>query len=492
MNMRTFEIIILLSISILPFIKRPVKKQIKPIYIHIFFLILLGLHLVIEGWRWQMFPAYFLLIFLSWRFKVIDPSRSKSFSFPRIMGYSALLIIILIAWIPPIVLPVFSLPEPAGNYVVGTESIFITTGKDEIITKDPSDTRELSYKIWYPSETVTENLKPEQYIDPASRAGFATKYGLPPSSLNYLDLVKTHSFSEIPIAKGKFPVLIFSHGYGSKATGYYALLSELASQGYVIVNMNHTYESLGVTFPDGRRAFFNYEYQNEISEGSMDSVQPVIEAFRTGLDFEKRHVIVRNTVKNYFEDEIQNRWAEDMIYTLDQLKKWNAEGFLKNKLDLDRIGVFGHSVGGGSAGKVAMKDQRIKAAANLDGIQWGEMIDSTYPIPYLYVSADWPADHEDINSHIYINKSSDYFYESKLLNSGHPNFMDIPFMIPVESLSGSGEIDPGLGIEIVSKLLTSFFNKHLKGIPDADPVKISDQYDLLELKTYKDAKLLSS
>jgi predicted dienelactone hydrolase len=76
--------------------------------------------------------------------------------------------------------------------------------------------------------------------------------------------------------------LIFSHGYGSRAQGYYALLSEIASQGYVIVNMNHSYESLGVTLPDGSEKYFDYAYQQEIADGSMDVVQPLIDAFMEG------------------------------------------------------------------------------------------------------------------------------------------------------------------------------------------------------------------
>jgi hypothetical protein len=131
-----------------------------------------------------------------------------------------------------------------------------------------------------------------------------------------------------------------------------------------------------------------------------------------------------------------------------------------------------------------MRDSRVRAAVNLDGIQWGDMIDSSYRIPYLYVSADWPADHEDINAHVYINKSTDYFYETKLLNSGHPNFMDIPFMIPVRPLAGTGEIDPYTSMEIVTELVTSFFDRHLKNLPEADPRAVGERYDLLEMTVY--------
>jgi hypothetical protein len=58
-------------------------------------------------------------------------------------------------------------------------------------------------------------------------------------------------------------------------------------------------------------------------------------------------------------------------------------------------------------------------------------------------------------------------------------------MIPVRSLSGAGDIDPYLGMEIVTKLLTSFFDKHLKNEPDSDPQKIDKEYKLLSLENKK-------
>ena len=483
--MRIFEIILLLVITVVPFVKRPLLRRMNPTYLIALLGILLSLHFIFEGWRWQMIPVYIIVFILIWRIKVINVAEPSRLSFLRVLGFLGITILLVVGWVLPMALPVFSLPEPTGPYSVGTEMIHVQTEQDEIISKDPDDKREFMVKIWYPSESDVSSMKGEKYLDAAGRSGFAMKYGLPPEALNYLDHVETYAFSGIPIADNSFPVLIFSHGYGSKATGYYALLSEIASQGYVIINMNHTYESLGVTFPDGRVKYFDYEFQIEIAAETMTVIQPLIDAFKNKKSYEERHPIVRKTTLNYFEGSVQDRWAEDMIITMDLLEKWNAEGVLKDKLDLNKIGVFGHSVGGGSAGNLAMKDDRVKAAVNLDGIQWGNKIDSMYHIPYLYVSADWPAEHEDINSHVYKYKSTDYFYETKLMKSGHPNFMDIPFMIPVRSLAGTGEIDPYLGTEIVTKLVTSFFDRHLKNEQAVNPESIGEQYDMLELTVYK-------
>ncbi|GAA5028357.1 carboxylic ester hydrolase [Marivirga lumbricoides] len=443
------------------------------------------MHLLFEGLRWQMFPAYVLLFVLAWRIKVVDASQPARLNFWRGSGYFVFVLVAVIAWVLPIALPVFTLPEPRGNYKVGTQILHVKTDKAEEITKDPNDKREFLCKIWYPSQADVSNLAGESYLDQTGREGFATKYGLPANALNYLDYVDTYVYPKIPVAEGKFPVLLFSHGYGSNATGYYALLTEIASQGYIIINMNHTYESLGATFPDGSKKYFDYQFQQEVTDWNAELMDPMIKAFEEGVEFEKRHQIARPAIKDYYEKNIQARWADDIVDVLDLLDQWNGEGFLKNKLNLDKIGVFGHSVGGGTAGRVAMQDSRIKAAANLDGIQWGKKIDTVYHLPFLFISADWPAEHMDINSHVYLKKSSDYFYDARLLNSGHPNFMDIPFLVTINAVNQSGDIDPALGTEITTKLVTAFFNRHLKSSADTDMEGIANEYDLLEMKVYK-------
>lgn len=485
--MRILEILLLLVVTILPFVKRPLlkitsKKQFSIILVAIFMI-----HLIFEGWRWQMFPIYFLLLILIWRINTVNETVPAKLTLARVAGYTGLIILLLPGWILPNFLPVFSLPEPTGEYLVGTHSIHVKTNMDETITKDVSDKRELMVKIWYPAKTIS-SARQDPYLDKANRTSFINKYGggiLPPASMDYLDRVKTHVYQEVPIAEEIFPVLVFSHGYGSNASGYYALLTEIASHGYIVLNMNHTYESLGATFPDGSEKLFDYEFQSVDGADAMKHIAPVRDAFERDLSYDERHAIIREASKDYNVTHMVKRWTNDMMYIIDQLESWNKEGFLKNKLDLEKIGVFGHSRGGGAAGQVTIKDNRIKAAANIDGIQWGEMMDTIYTKPFLYISADWPAEHQDINSHVYKNKSTDYFYETKVLTAAHPNFMDIPFMVPVKSLAQTGAIDPELGIKLTNDLVIAFFDKHLKMDKTAEPTKIADKYDLLEMTVYK-------
>ncbi|MUP45979.1 hypothetical protein E0K83_09515 [Gramella sp. BOM4] len=163
-----------------------------------------------------------------------------------------------------------------------------------------------------------------------------------------------------------------------------------------------------------------------------------------------------------------------------KLEEWNQKGTFRGKLDLNRIGVFGHSRGGGAAGDALLKSDKIKLGANIDGVQWGDIVDNRFQKPFMFISADWPDEHEDFNSHAYVNKSNDVFYKAWIHGSAHSNFMDIPFMIPLKELSQAGEIDPYLGMQLTTKLVISFFDKHLKK-KNLDINSLASEYDSLEL-----------
>jgi len=484
--MRILEIILLAAVTAIPFVKRPLLKITGKRYLLIALAGILILHLIFEGWRWQMFPGYLLMLILIWSIFKVDSTKPFKLTFLKGVGYTGVILLILLGWLLPNLFPVFSLPEPTGPYPVGTHMIDLKTTMDESITDDPTDKRELIIKVWYPADSIT-SIKQEPYLDRVNRTSFLHKYagGMPDAMTDYLDRVKTHVYQDAPVVHRTFPVLIFSHGYGSNATGYYALLTEIASHGYVIFNLNHTYESLGAAFPDGRVRLFNYAYQNAQSVDDMKHIKPIRDAFMKDLTYEERRTILREASKGYSVTTMVKRWAKDIVYTIGQLDDWDNEGFFKDRLDVQCIGVFGHSRGGGAAGQAALMDSRIKIAANIDGVQWGEILDTMFQIPILYISSDWPADHEDINALLYKNKSTDYFYECKLLTSAHPNFMDIPFLIPVRSLAQVGAIDPDLGIKITDDVLISFFDKHLKKDRSIDMRELGDTYKLLEMTVYK-------
>ncbi|OIQ30437.1 MAG: hypothetical protein BM564_03460 [Bacteroidetes bacterium MedPE-SWsnd-G2] len=427
-----------------------------------------------------MIPTYVLWIialFLAIKYSIKKPSNLalvfKSF---------IILIIAGLAYYVPSLLPVFKLPQPTGKYSVGTNDLELTVNRDEIITENPNDKRSFMIKTWYPTTDLSG--KQDLYIDKGGRNGFAMKYGLPISMLDYLDQVDTHVYRNAAIENESFPVLLFSHGYNSKANGYYALLSEVASHGYIVFAINHTYESTGSTFIDGKEVYFDNHFAQKIETDTWQIIVPIKDAFKTKISFEERQPIVKKALTTYFVKDIVNRWAQDIVDVSNVLQQYNSTGFFKDKLDMTRIGVFGHSRGGGAAGHSLLLPSSIKAGVNLDGVQWGEIADTTFQKPFMFVAADWPEEHENLNQHAYINKSSSYFYEGLIKNSAHSNFMDIPYMVPEQSISEAGTIQADMAISISSSLVTSFFDKHLKEKP-IDLLLLNSEFELLELKVFE-------
>ncbi len=480
--MRTLEITLLLLSAILPILsaqllfKLPLKS--RRIAIAGFISILLT-HLVFEGYRWQMIPIYFLSFFF-----VITAIQNKSFfgtsRFKKIVTSLILGFSLILGSVLSIGLPIFELPQPTGKYAVGALHYHLKTGAPEIISPEPSDNRELMLKIWYPAALNNEPTEP--YLTKAERVGFARKYGIPDAALNYLDCIETNTYVNPNTAKGKFPVLIFSPGIYTNATGYYALLEELTSRGFIVVNINPTYESTGSSFPDGSMLFYNQEFDRKHNTKAMSklawgSTQDYLKAKTKKEEF----AAVEELLRNYVANIITLRWAKDISLVIDHLYNLKTEIPLAQHMNLTKIGVFGHSQGGAAAGEALIYDSRIKAGLNLDGVQWGNVLDTSFSKPFAYLSSDWPEDHPNLNEHIYQRGNSTDFYEGKILHSGHASFMDIPLMINIPVINESGSIAPTLAHKISSTFVLQFFEKYLQDEPH-QILELEDKFENLNLK----------
>lgn len=117
------------------------------------------LHLLAEGCRWQLIPAYLIILIATWclykSYYFFKGSR-----FRKIASGVFYVILLAIGWAAPYAIPVFDLPTPTGTYSIGSQYIHIKTNEDEIITNQEGDKRELMVKVWYPAiikDAVTVN-----------------------------------------------------------------------------------------------------------------------------------------------------------------------------------------------------------------------------------------------------------------------------------------------------------------------------------------------
>src|ERR1700676_1479799 len=107
--------------------------------------------------------------------------------------------------------------------------------------------RELLVRFLYPAN-LTGACELAEYTSPTVWGYFSELVGM------QLPEVTTNSCLAAPIANGPHPVVVFTHGYTGTFTDYTFIFEDLASRGYVVASVDHTYEATAVQFPDGRFA----------------------------------------------------------------------------------------------------------------------------------------------------------------------------------------------------------------------------------------------
>lgn len=168
-------------------------------------LVVLALHLSIEGYRWQMVPMYLFAALVS-----VSRLRSMSTHMPDVgkpqttypkkilscLGIILSFLFLAIATILPAILPVFNLPQPTGQYKVGiTEYRLLDSSRPETFTQTPEDKRNLQLQVWYPAaETSHGRTRPYWMNAKIKGPLLSSLLGFPPFLFNHLNRVKTHSY----------------------------------------------------------------------------------------------------------------------------------------------------------------------------------------------------------------------------------------------------------------------------------------------------------
>jgi predicted dienelactone hydrolase len=442
----------------------------------LFVLVLLVGQLFVSGFLWQLVPAYVVTILLALLTapqifsalinEPLRPSVGVNTQWLRLSGALFGFLLLAASVVSLLSFPVFNLPEPSGPFIVGTTKLYMNDkSRPEVFTQNPEDIRELMVKVWYPAEE--KGVRPERYVEPEVAASFAENKGFPAFVSSHTVQVKTHRYAGVPMAEAKdqYPVLIFSHGLQAPVEFYSAFLEELASHGYIIFGVQHTYETAAVKFPDGRIAYDNmhalsvgdrWEKVWQINQDYMKSTDPAVQV---DLIYEMNNLMPSS-------DRIR-AWAEDIHFVLDELEQLNREEESKffNRLDMDQLGGFGHSMGGAAIGQAMLLDSRIKAGANWDGTQWGDMIGNKLSQPFLGLDAV-----RDSSTYPFVFPNPTIYGEATipqlsfllLEGTGHSNFSDMAYLSPLKFITEAGPIDHGRCVELVNKLTLSFFNTHLR------------------------------
>lgn len=450
----------------------PNRKKIRMVSIGV--LLLLVAHLVIEGYRWQMLLAYVLSSIMiysaikrgSFVKKIVDSSNGKKYTI--ILSVSILL---LCNSALLILVPVFKLPNPTGAYAIGIKSEYWV---DKSINERSTSHRELMVTMWYPADIeVTSREHVVRYPFKEIGGALESLYGIPASLFNYMSYIKTNSYSQAMVSnkEEKYPVIVFSHGFNATRMQNFSQMEELASHGYIVISVDHPLDAAYIKYPDG--TFIT----NQISP----------------FDFihgdHQQNVLERSKDASFIINML------DYFYT-------SSDHFLFGKVDLEHVGIIGHSYGGATAVKTLFHDNRFIAGVNMDGGLYGIDVHAGVDKPLMTMLALSSYNYEPsenelqmmglsseayrrmMDNHLddvqtlYKSSKNSKSYMLTFLVGDHMSFTDSPLISPLLSVG----YNPHTMQREINGYVLDFFNQHLKGI-DSDNL-VERQTDKYQLQVY--------
>jgi predicted dienelactone hydrolase len=320
-----------------------------------------------------------------------------------------------------------STPVPTGPNSVGTRVLDLLDAAHEDPFLANGTKRELLVRFWYPA-SVNSGCNPAPYTDPAVWRYFSELTGLA------LPAVRTNSCLDARILDGAYPVVVFTHGYTATFTDYTFLFEDLASRGYVVASIDHTYEATAVAFADGRlakSAFGSYLEQTGRADEQALS----------------------------FAESVRLRDVRFVVGELARLNRGTESPFAGH-LDTTSIAVAGHSLGGLTALSAAQQDLRIRAAILIEGFAPVTSLEATNK-PVLMLDAgreQWSADEARL-----WDKLQGPRFAVNLKNAEHVTPTDAVWLAP--GAIRTGTMSPAQTVAAVRAYVAAFLDANLQGRP---------------------------
>jgi dienelactone hydrolase len=306
-------------------------------------LTLAGLSAGVDGPTWQLVPWIALAAvvgtaagYRAWRPRRRELRRPMWVRLVSGVGVVSTVLVALVGSLGLLFDPVPDLPPPSGRFAVGSETYTWTdTSREETSTAEPGDFREVVAQAWYPAQPTNGLTEP---YGGTGISGASLRGSYPAWFFTRFDEVDTHAVHVAPVVDSDagWPVVLFSPGGSMARQTCTALCVELASRGFVVIAMSHPYDSAATRLSDGTTVSTDFSLMTTPEQNAA-------------------LVDVR---------------VADAKFVLDQLAGLDGvapESVVAGHLDLQRVAMIGHSLGGAAATRMLAEDDRIDAAVNIDG-----------------------------------------------------------------------------------------------------------------------------
>lgn len=363
--------------------------------------------------------------------KKADGDKKTGVVFAKAAGTVILYLIVLV---PAFIFTGYQGLPVSGSYEVAqTQAIFVDNSRQETFETDGSK-REIPVHFYYPANVTGQE---------------------------------------------EFPLVLFSHG----AFGYYqsntSTYMELASNGYVVISLDHPYHSFFTEDTDGKLITVNPQFLNEVYYINEESTpeQEIYEISSKWLDIRTADInAVLDAMKNVKKSgQLSDDW---FCGTKESVKEELLSVIAM--ADCENIGLFGHSLGGAAAVSVGRMRTDVHAVIDLDGTMLGEKLgyengaylfqEDPYPLPLLSI---------DNENHYIQGQSLGSYYVNNVViekavdgrntylkGSGHFTFTDLPLFAPILAkkldLGNVSTMDAEHGIKITNEIVLMFFDHYLR------------------------------
>lgn len=368
------------------------------------------------SFRWKALAVLLLVWAVLGALALIrNKSDKKEYKCGRIIRKAiCMVLLVAIVLIPALVFPEYEMIETTGKFKVAT-ALYTYTDENRVETyTDTGENRKLNVEFWYPEE-----------------------------------------------ADETYPLIVFSHGSFGIRTSNESLYNELASHGYVVCSIDHTYQCLYTTDVDGNKTWIDMGYMKECSAEDAKSDK------QQSYEYYKKWMEIRTSDINFVID-----------YILSEADKNDADTVYK-LVDKGKIGIMGHSLGGSAALGIGRSRDDVSAVialespfmCDIEGVEDDEFVfmDEAYPVPVLNVYSDSSWNHlsewvQYAENYALLSDTDADAFNVYIKGVGHLTLTDLALTSPfLTRIFHKSETDAEYCLKTINKLTLEFFNCYLKG-----------------------------
>jgi dienelactone hydrolase len=357
-----------------------------------------------------------------------------------------------------------TLPAPSGHFAVGRSCFHFAPPQS---ARHPGSSSELMLWLWYPA--APNSAPSTEYLPAAWRDADAQHSGILLGKFLTRDLakVRTHSTIDPPVSseQSTYPTVILRAGGGAFTTDFTTLAEDLASHGYVVVGFDAPYRTILFVTSNG-------QVIERPPSNNPENLSPA--------------------AAEHLANTLLPQWVADTQTVLDyltSLQPTRPAGQLSGHLDLQHLGMFGHSFGGATSLQFCHDDPRCKAALDIDGAPFGSVVQDSLRQPAMFLLSDHSREMSDpasreigVNLHSIYDRLPNGRLFVTLTGANHFTFSDqillkSQYLIRALQFAGPfGHLDPQRGLAITTTYVHTFFDVYLRSAPASQLTNLPSQF----------------